>query len=62
MPYVHVHSHNANFGTVWSILVSALGREVQRWRFARLAVCAFGGLRGCRFGWFVVGAVGGLVG
>ena len=60
MPHVHVHTHNANFGTVWSILVSALGREVQRWRFTRLAVCAFGGLRGCRFGWFVVWAVGGL--
>ena len=43
--HVHVHNHNANFGTVWSILVSALCREVQRWRFARLAVCAFGGLR-----------------
>ena len=27
---------------------------MQRWRFARLAVCVFGGLRGWRFEWFVV--------
>ena len=44
-----VHTHIVVFGTVGSILVSALGREVQRWLFARLAVCAVGGLRGWRF-------------
>ena len=76
--HVHVHTHNANFGTVWSIIVSALGREVQRcglrvWRFAHLVVYAVsglglfvvgavGGLVGWRFGWFVVWSVGGLEG
>ena len=67
MLHVHVDTHNANFGTVWSILVSALGREVQRWRFsvwrfAYLVVYAVGGLGGLWLGLLAVWSVGGLVG